>query len=408
MRTSAAVLAGLGLLYRLAFVLLTPAFQAPDEQAHYRYVRFLVERHALPVQTSRVNAPSQDWEYYQPPLYYLALAPVYALARALPGDGDLVALRTLRLCSVLMWALTLWLIWRALGALRVRDPVVAVTAIAVAALLPSYVFISSMVNNDNLLILLSTAVLGLTVSGRSGRDLLRIGALLGLAFLTKLSAAVLVVAIVACYALHVVRGALPARRAAREVALILAITGVIVLPWAIRMVHVYGDLTAEGLANVPVSWPSWRAGLLVCVRYLGSTFWAVAGVYNNVPYRPQVGTALTVSAGLGLLVTAGRHLRSRGMVGNPEHPARAAHLGAFALALAVNLAMTLGFGFRYGWAQGRFLFPLLLPIGLLLGLSWRALVPAALARAAAILIGTFFAAYAFGFTRYALAALARG
>jgi len=404
MRALAWAVAALGLLLRIALAWQTPAYQAPDEEAHVRYVRYLAERHAFPVQTSHVNAPTHDWEYYQPPLYYLLLAPIHAAAR---GGGELMALRVLRLCSVLLWALQLALVWRALRVLGVRDPMVVTTATAVSALLPTYVFISAMVNNDNLLIVLSTAVLAATAADRDGRGVAWIGVLLGLALLTKLSAVVLVVAVAASFALQAAGGVLPPRRALRNVAVVLAIAALIAMPWAIRMLHVYGDLTAERVANVPVSWPSARAGLLHCIQYLGATFWAVGGIYNDLSYRARIGTALTALGGVGLVVGLFRWLRGWGRAADPESVRRAAHIAGFAVALAVNLAMTLRFGFLYGWAQGRFVFPMLLPIGLLVGLAWRALVPAALVRPAAAVVAAGFAAYALGFTRFVLAAWAR-
>src|SRR3990172_9221696 len=67
----------------------TPAWQAPDEPAHYNYVRTIVEEGALPVLrpgdydqkfneqfTNPKNTPNlpiepMRYEFWQPPLYYL-------------------------------------------------------------------------------------------------------------------------------------------------------------------------------------------------------------------------------------------------------------------------------------------------------------------------------------------------
>lgn len=48
-----------------------------DDPAHLNYVRYLAEHHAFPVQTHHSREPG-DFEYYQPPLYYLVCAPLYA------------------------------------------------------------------------------------------------------------------------------------------------------------------------------------------------------------------------------------------------------------------------------------------------------------------------------------------
>src|SRR5512144_3415764 len=55
-----------------------------DEPAHFRYVEYVATRHALPVQTHRFEEPGAfgraDFEYHQPPLYYLLCAPLDSLA----------------------------------------------------------------------------------------------------------------------------------------------------------------------------------------------------------------------------------------------------------------------------------------------------------------------------------------
>src|SRR5258706_212735 len=74
----------------------TPAWQIPDEPAHYNYIRAIVEQHALPVlQAGDYNEAYLDqlkaalfppdlpvtgirYESWQPPLYYLLAAPIFA------------------------------------------------------------------------------------------------------------------------------------------------------------------------------------------------------------------------------------------------------------------------------------------------------------------------------------------
>src|SRR5437667_10646243 len=82
-RTALAVIFSVGLLCRLAFVFLTPIFYAPDEHSHFNYVRHLSEHGTFPVQTTKMGDPANEWEYFQPPLYYAALVPVYRAAQAL-------------------------------------------------------------------------------------------------------------------------------------------------------------------------------------------------------------------------------------------------------------------------------------------------------------------------------------
>src|SRR5262245_37947777 len=106
-----ALFVALLLLYGAAGVLyatLTPPWQAPDEPAHYNYIRYLATHEGFPELvascynqpylnelTSRRFPPDLSveeicYEFHQPPLYYLLAAPVFRLT-----GGSLVALRLL-------------------------------------------------------------------------------------------------------------------------------------------------------------------------------------------------------------------------------------------------------------------------------------------------------------------------
>src|SRR5512136_1730645 len=97
-----AVYVVIGTLYAVK----TPAWQVPDEPAHYNYVRHIAEGGGLPVlqpgdydqaYLERIKAakfpPSMPvdsirYESWQPPLYYVLAAPVY-----LATNGSPLALR---------------------------------------------------------------------------------------------------------------------------------------------------------------------------------------------------------------------------------------------------------------------------------------------------------------------------
>ena len=116
-RLASSVLAAILLVYLLlgvAFAVLTPAWQAPDEPAHYNYVRYVAETGNFPVlhmgdyphaymeQIKAAGFPpgmpidTIRYEFHQPPLYYVLAAPVYeamfrAVAQALDGGGSISA-----------------------------------------------------------------------------------------------------------------------------------------------------------------------------------------------------------------------------------------------------------------------------------------------------------------------------
>ena len=88
------------------FAVNTPSWQAPDEPAHYNYVRYLAEKGSFPILhmgdyphayleelKSRKFPPDLSidplrYEFHQPPLYYALTAPIYGLT-----GGDPLALR---------------------------------------------------------------------------------------------------------------------------------------------------------------------------------------------------------------------------------------------------------------------------------------------------------------------------
>ena len=96
------------------FAVRTPAWQAPDEPAHYNYIRFVATTGGFPELKlgdyphayleeikSRKFPPELSiepirYEFHQPPLYYALLAPIYRLTGG--------ALLPLRLVSVLLGA----------------------------------------------------------------------------------------------------------------------------------------------------------------------------------------------------------------------------------------------------------------------------------------------------------------
>jgi hypothetical protein len=179
------------------FAIRTPPWQAPDEPAHYNYVRQLVEG-AWPViepgdwdqaYLSEVVgaefAPSYPldeitYEDWQPPLYYLLQAPVYALS-----GGSLTAMRLLSVALGAGVVALAYVVGRAVFG-RVA-PALAVAAFV--AFLPQHLAILGSVNNDALSELIIAAILALLVTpwpaAPATRRLLALGLLLGAGFLTK-------------------------------------------------------------------------------------------------------------------------------------------------------------------------------------------------------------------------------
>lgn len=185
---------GLGALY----VRQTPAWQSPDEPAHYNYVRQLADGR-LPVMewgdydeayrnevVSSRFAPQYDitpitYEDWQPPLYYLLQTPIFLLT-----DGSLTALRFV---SLLMGAGVVALAYAIARLLLPQQEWVAWSTAVLVAFIPQHLHMLTSANNDALAeLLIATNLLLLlkwTQQPDTSRWLWWLGLLLGLGFLTK-------------------------------------------------------------------------------------------------------------------------------------------------------------------------------------------------------------------------------
>lgn len=401
----ALIIFGIGLACRLIFAVLTPTFYAPDEEPHFNYIKFLYEHHAFPVQTSKTEGPTKDWEYYQPPLYYLASLPIYQLTTHLiDSSHKFFLVRAIRSLSILCWTINVLLAWQILKNLGLTDPFICLFVVSMVCLLPTYTFLSASINNDNLVITIGGAVLWLLSSEFSFRKGLIIGMLLGLALLTKLTAVVYIVAIAGIFAFQVVRKSWVLSTAILHVLLIVVIAGIIFSPWALRNVNVYGDVYPEEVVNVPAQWNSTYEAFIITQSKIQETFWSASGIHNNIRFLPQIGIFFTCLALVGLLY--GLWVKTK-----PFYDYWLGEQGSFlpgtGLAIVVNLLLALRFGMLYDQGQGRFLFPLLIPIAIFLALGFKSLGIQKYSKNLHLHAPGFFMVYLFSFTVYSLGLFAK-
>ncbi|HUT18080.1 MAG TPA: DUF2142 domain-containing protein [Anaerolineae bacterium] len=389
----------LGVLYAT----LTPPWQVPDEPAHYNYVRHLVEERRLPVlqqgdydqaYLSEIVDQKFDpaypidsirYEYHQPPLYYLLLAPVYALSGG--------ALLPLRLTSVLLGAGVVIVAYLVVHKAYPSRTGLALGTAAFLAFIPQHIAMNAGVQNDPLAELILGLVLLRLVSwlrsdtAWTTRQHAVTGVIIGLGLLTKLSAYVAVplalVAVVLKYS-----GSYPRRGRTSErergfegrgldvqaalaaLAALLLPALLLGLPWFVRNAVVYGSLDFTGLGRhaevvqgqlTTAQWIArygWRQLPGAFVRTTFRSFWGQFG-WMAVPMEWRVYLALrvfSIFAGVGLVFRlvdawdAGRR---------PS---------ASLLLLLCSGILTLGsylwYNLSFYQAQGRYLFPALIPIGL--------------------------------------------
>ena len=209
------------------YAVLTPLFEVSDELWHYPMVKTLADGQGLPVQVAATPGPWRQ-EGSQPPLYYglMALATywidtsdmnvvrwinphadngiitpdgnnniiIHTYREGWPWYGTVLAVRLIRVLSVLMGAGTVYFTYRLALKLAPGNQALALAAAGFTAFTPMFVFISASVNNDNLAILLSAAALWLMARWLRGPAPRRawefglMGLLLGAAALSKTSA----------------------------------------------------------------------------------------------------------------------------------------------------------------------------------------------------------------------------
>ena len=190
------VLLGLHLALGLVYDWATPVFEAPDEGYHMAMARWIALGNGLPVQRPGVKT---DWqqEGSQPPLYHSLVAGLtgwidtsnwpdvfvwnplshigvpgtvtnanlyrHTSAEAFPYHGTALAVHVGRWFSLALSLVTIVLAyWLSLAVFPKRQTL-ALAAAALVALNPQAIFINASVNNDNLLTLLSTASLLVTL-----------------------------------------------------------------------------------------------------------------------------------------------------------------------------------------------------------------------------------------------------
>jgi 4-amino-4-deoxy-L-arabinose transferase-like glycosyltransferase len=383
---------------RVVFSIVTPTFYAPDEQSHFKYVKYIAENGSFPVQTSRTDDPTNDWEYYQPPLYYLSAVPFYLLSQNLSSQ-EAIAVRVIRFFSVLLWGITVLFTFKFIERMSADDYFIKLFVMCMVSLLPTYAFLSSTINNDNLLIVIGSIILYLGVQQKpSLRNSIFTGLLLGLALLTKLTAVVYIAFMMIMWLIRLITKTCN-WSAIHHFVLTMMLALIIWTPWAWRNWSVYGSVTAEEIANVVHYCESvFQAGWNV-IYYVQRSFWAVSGIKNNVHFfYPIFGILIFCFATIGWFYgLATKKDKLTVFMGKNPYT-----LIVLALTILVNLSLVFRFGMLYDQWQGRFLLPLLAPISLLLAIGLRVFPVFDLKSSRVHLVG-FFVTYVVSFTFYSLA-----
>jgi 4-amino-4-deoxy-L-arabinose transferase-like glycosyltransferase len=390
-----------------------PKWNAPDEPAHYNYIRQIAETGTLPVLLpgsydvreveARMSArfPDSmpvDWMHYeshQPPLYYLIATPVYLASTGVDLDARVLALRAF---TSLIGAGAVLLAFLAVRTVFPAERGLALATSGVIAFVPMFVAMSAAVGNDALATaVLTGALLMLFRCLRGARTRgfdAAVGVVVGLALLTKVSAYIAVLLAIAAYALAEIDRA-GARRswgaaigsAARRLGVVLGVAAIVSGWWFMRNVATYGLLDPFGLRRhdlVVAGQPLTGGITFEALRHFALTlfrsFWAQFG-WMGIVAEDRVYWALALLTGtsaLGLVVLAVRAIRGLVRVPTVQRDAIVLLVGTWILAMLATVLYNL----TYLQPQGRYLFPALLPMALGLSAGLGALTPRILRPAA--------------------------
>jgi 4-amino-4-deoxy-L-arabinose transferase-like glycosyltransferase len=413
----------LGLLYSV----IVPPWEAHDEWAHYKFVEYVARQRALPSPDQRLTHEYAFDEAGQPPLYYVIAAlpvslvdtddeikpdvnPYFDLGTGaggvnaavhhpeqerFPWRGTILALHLARGVSLLISLVGLIAIYRLGRLLAPERPWPALTALAIAAFSPQYLFISSVVTNDVLIAALGCVIAWLgakvVLEGLRPGTALALALATGLALITKLSAVALLPFVLLAFIAGAVRALRRGGNRAKPRTL-LAVWLTVAAPligglalgvlWVVRNWRLTGELLPRdpwlayrfverwfGQAGdiKPVPW----AALPSALRYGFRTFWASFG-WGNLQAPAWVYwffTALCLIGLVGVIYWLAQSPEGDLRRARPRDRKVAVGLLALLIASVLALATYRDFDYGSGLIRGRYLLPALGAVATLIALG---------------------------------------
>ncbi|HFC12388.1 MAG TPA: glycosyltransferase family 39 protein [Anaerolineae bacterium] len=386
----------LGYLFvTVAYGVVNPLFEAPDEYFHYFTVQYIADNGKLPIAQTPETAVYIEQEAAQPPLYYwlgswlirpidtrqakndLWLNPRVQMgdasaatninrvvhdraAEAFPWTNYILAAHILRLFSTLFGLGTLLVLYATARKMWPDSPRLALFAVGLVAFLPQFNFLHSYVNNDVAIIFFASLALYLLVRVWDSAEIpprasqiMLLGLVVGLAMLSKTTGLLLFVYAVGFLGVYGLFFKHSLAQITRMVSLFGAMT-LVVAGWLLwRNGSLYGDITA---ANQFIAIAGGDKGFtFVEILQQSGGIWrsliAVFGWFNVLPslwvYRLWGSVVV-----LALLATIAQLVQKR------------PRLLAVLLAgwIAVVYAGMVVFMLRTPAAQGRLLLPAIVPL----------------------------------------------
>jgi hypothetical protein len=366
------------LLVGMLYAFYTPLWQAPDEPAHYNYVRALAQGRGFPVieagdydqaylsrLTSERFPPSLpitsiEYEDHQPPLYYLLATPIFWLSGG--------AVHALRLYSLVLGGVGVAMIFLILREFVPTKPGIAWLGGGLVAFIPQYMAITASINNDVLTMALLWLWLWLGLRYLRGTmSPWALGGVAGLVLLTKTTGyGVLPLTVLILY-LRYRRNRMPVVWAGRQLVALLLPALLLGTLWWSRNIVVYGWPDVMGLQRHDAivtgqprtgDWITER-GLVPFVRGAAQTtfrsFWGQFG-WMGVVLDTRIYQGLLI---FSLLMAYGAIWRLQGAVRDTLDTRQRDALIVLGSAACITFTLFVVYNLTFVQHQGRYLFPAL-------------------------------------------------
>ncbi len=167
---------------------------------HLKYIDYIVVNHSLPL-------ADKGWQMFQSPLYYIISAPLFALFK---NSVEITTVaKLLRIIPLVCGLIQIEIVYRAARIVFPKKNDLQIIATVVGSLIPMHIYICQVVGNEPLagcltswLILLVLSLLTPHQTKRHFLFFVLIGAVLGLALLSKVTAVLLVLPLVIALVFH--------------------------------------------------------------------------------------------------------------------------------------------------------------------------------------------------------------
>jgi 4-amino-4-deoxy-L-arabinose transferase-like glycosyltransferase len=416
----------------ISYSVVIPPGEGVDEIPHFDYVRYVKENRALPVQPMNREAGVRVWMGHHPPLYYALGALAVSWANfsdwdtafrwnphfvwqenndanglnvlmhygqdSFPLQGSVLALHVTRLVTVILGAIAVYAIFGAARLLSPGDPWLAFGATALVVFNPSFVFMSSTIHHDTLLVAIFAMgawwLMALFSQAERGSWFYVAGGLLaGAAALTKLSGLTLLAVIGLALCLKAVRdrnGGWLLRRGALTLGVACAVAGW----WYARNQMLYGDpfgwrmfltIHSHMVRSGGYSWWLFTHDFLAQV---GRTFWGAFG-YMHITF-PELTRFIWYVVALSIVGLVLALVRKQVDLKRQW----AEWVVAISLLVALFASFVRFSMATVGAGHGRYLFPAAFTIGIVIMVGLRGFTPRRLQPVLALVIAGAMLAYA--------------